>query len=152
MKLKFDHRVRLSCARGNALGKPQVAALPGARGRAPEPREPGREPRRGGQGPHARGLRPRALGGQEPRARAKATPPGSRDRVVGGRGHVGTHAQGARDAQGGGKGREREREREGRGAHLGIQKPAITVIGSPRARGGRMGDGVTMRENQMRGR
>jgi hypothetical protein len=31
----------------------------------------------------------------------------------------------------------REREREGRGAHLGIQKPAITVIRSPRARGGR---------------
>jgi hypothetical protein len=30
------------------------------------------------------------------------------------------------------------REREGRGrAHLGIQNPAITVTGSPRARGGR---------------
>jgi hypothetical protein len=42
--------------------------------------------------------------------------------------------------------REREREREGRGAHLGIQKMAITVTGSPRAkrweRGGREGEGV----------
>jgi hypothetical protein len=32
-----------------------------------------------------------------------------------------------------GKGREREREREEGGAHLGIQKPVITVTGSPRA-------------------
>jgi hypothetical protein len=35
--------------------------------------------------------------------------------------------EGQGHAQGSVKGREREIEREGRGAHLGIQKPAITV-------------------------
>jgi hypothetical protein len=37
------------------------------------------------------------------------------------------------------------------GAHLGVQNPAITVTGSPRARGGRKGEEVAAREkNQMR--
>jgi hypothetical protein len=37
-----------------------------------------------------------------------------------------------------GKGRKRKREREGGGElTLGIQNPAVTVTGSPRARGGR---------------
>jgi hypothetical protein len=51
-----------------------------------------------------------------------------------GRGYARTRAQGTRDTQGGGK-REGEggRERE-RGAHLRIQKPAITVTGSLRAK------------------
>jgi hypothetical protein len=40
----------------------------------------------------------------------------------------------SRDARTEGKG---EREREKGETHLGIQNPAITVTGSPRARGGR---------------
>jgi hypothetical protein len=42
------------------------------------------------------------------------------------------------------------------GAHLGVQNPAITITGSPRAkrwkRGEREGEGVAARENQMRER
>jgi hypothetical protein len=59
------------------------------------------------------------------------------------------------------KGRDAHRERGGRGrgergAHLGIQKTAITFTRSPSAkrweRGGRKGEGVAARENQMRER
>jgi hypothetical protein len=114
----------------------------------------GRAPRRHGQGPRATGAGGHAAGGQGPRRQgAEATQPGPRCQG---------HARGGPGAQGRRKGRERGREGERggggeeRGAHLGIEKPAITVTGSPRAkrweRDGREGVGVAARENQMRER
>jgi hypothetical protein len=55
---------------------------------------------------------------------------------------------------------ERRKKRKGEerelGAHLGVQNPAITMTGSPRAkkwkRGGREGEGVAAQKNQMRER
>jgi hypothetical protein len=82
---------------------------------------------RGARGPCCGGPRSRAIEGQEatrkrpgaarwgPRRRAAGAGDARRDACAGGQGH----------AQGRAKGREREREE--RGAHLGIQKPAITV-------------------------
>jgi hypothetical protein len=134
-KLKFDRRARWGCTRGNALGKPRGATLPG-------------------QGLRA-GPRPRAGEGGwavPPRGRGRAA--GEQGRAAGGprpgRGKPGG-AQGRRK----GRGRRRERGR-GRGELTSGSKSGDHRLqnlghhGGERERGG--GVEVAARENQMKER
>jgi hypothetical protein len=94
------------------------------------------------------------------RARLGASAPGRG--ATGGPGTPGRTRPGTRHARARERasGEERRKKRKGEeremGAHLGVQNPAITVTGSPRAkrwkRGGREGEGVAARKNQMRER
>jgi hypothetical protein len=153
IKLKFDHCGRWGCARWNASGEPRGAArrvqgsgsrARGARG--PRAGGPGR-PRRRGPGCRARGGQDdstaggrggRAVGARRPcrqRAGTATRMGGPRRQGREHRGEEGGTRAGKRERGKGG--RERERERGGGELTLGIQNPAITVTGSPRARGGR---------------
>jgi hypothetical protein len=129
IKLKFDRRACWGCARGNALGKPQGAALPGARGRAPDTGRTGgrtEEHAAWGPGDARRGARPRAGGAGEPAAQGGegATSRGTgeprlRGRAQGGRGTVprgrGGGGRGHAPRQGGRTGPRRRARGPGRG-------------------------------------
>jgi hypothetical protein len=133
-----------TCGRGRERG--QGRTRPGGRGWG--------RARRGGldRGPARRG-------GARPGASGVATRGGARDTA---RGRAGSRPGGGRGQEGArarerARGEERRKKRKGEervmGSHLGVQNLAITVTGSPRAkrwkRGGREGEGVVARENQM---
>jgi hypothetical protein len=139
IKLKFDRRTRWGCTRGNALGKPRGAVLPGARGRAPDRGRAGGRGRAQGrqgatpEGPGA-GTGPRTVPGRQGRATplreglrrrardARARGTGgvarrdARARGTGGS-RAGTHARGGRAGSRAGekKGARNEEERGGEG-------------------------------------
>jgi hypothetical protein len=102
-------------------------------GAASEPFRPCQGPR--ATPPEARGPHTRGLGATLPGARGRARGTIAQGRTRGGKKQGRTLGR-----ERGGRGRER-----GGGAHLGIQKPAITVTGAPRAKRGKRG-GRGMRE------
>jgi hypothetical protein len=179
-----DERARPGTARGRgradrddaqpgAHGQGRVRLRAWAKGGAAMARR-GRGPaRRGERGPgraRRRGLLPGGRagswpGGAWPGARnAGEDTAGVQARRGGARGHGregarGHDLEGARareKARGEERRKKRRGEERGRRAHLGVQNPAITITGSPRAkrwkRGEREGEGVAARENQMRER